>query len=195
MPSALRCLTFFACAAALFAQAQTPRQPAGDQSHTGLETEWDIAPVLQAIGAHALRLLPALDRVDARSWVDQGASETYAEQLQASKDQAKALAEDAKSLAKSPERLSASLELLFRMQGLETMLASVEEGVRKYQSPKDAQSLAGLQAQNGVNRDRFQRYLVNLAGEREQELQVMDKEAQRCRALLTAPAAKPGKKK
>jgi len=50
-----------------------------------------------------------------------------------------------------------------------------------------------LSAENGANRSRLERYLVNLAADQEQQLQVMDSEAQRCRALLTAPASRPGK--
>jgi CHASE3 domain sensor protein len=140
-------------------------------------------------------LLPALNQIDARSWVDQGASETYAEQLQAAKDQTQSLADGARALAKNPERLPAALELYFRMQGIDAMLASVEEGMRKYQNPASAQALASLQAETGANRDRLQRYVVSLAAEREQELHVMDQEAQRCRGTLTAPPSKSGKKK
>lgn len=164
----------------------------------GLLTPWEIAPVLQEIGAHAARLLPALDKVDAKAWAAKGASETYAEQLQSSKDQARALADGARALARSPEKLSSSLELFFRMQGLDAMLASLQEGLRKYQGPAEAQQLAELAAENGVNRDRFQSYIINLAAEREQEMQVMDREAQRCRGIIAAPAAPPrvpGRKK
>jgi hypothetical protein len=78
------------------------------------------------------------------------------------------------------------------------MLLSLQEGIRKYQRPADAQTLAALQAQNSANRERFQRYVVNLASAREQELKVMDQEAQRCRGLVTAPSAvssKPVRKK
>jgi hypothetical protein len=127
--------------------------------------------------------------------VDQGASETYAEQLKAAKDQTQALADGAKALAKNPERLSVALALYFRMQSIDAMLASVEEGMRIYQTAASAQALASLQAEAGANRDRLQRYIVNLAAEREQELRVMDEEAQRCRGALTAPASKSGKKK
>ena len=81
------------------------------------------------------------------------------------------------------------------MQSIDAMLGSVEEGMRKYQSPASAQALASLQAEAGANRDRLQRYIVNLAAEREKELRVMDEEAQRCRAAQTAPAPKTGKKK
>jgi hypothetical protein len=191
MALGLRRLTLIACAVALC--AQTPQPPAARQQPAGLETDWDIAGALQEIGAHAGRLLPALNRIDARSWVDQGASETYAEQLQGAKDQTQAVADGAKTLAKDPERLPVALELYFRMQSIDSMLASVEEGMRRYQTVASAQGLASLQAESGVNRDRLQRYIVNLAAEREKELRVMDEEAQRCRAALTAP--KSGKKK
>ena len=188
---------FFLCAAALYGQTQpgqggaTP--PAAPE---GLETAWEIAPVLQEMSAHAGRLLGELDRVDARSWVNQGASETYVEQLQSAKEQAKALADGAKALSSNPERLSAGLVVFFRVQSLETIIGSLVEGLRHYQNTGEAQTLAALSAENGANRDRFQRYLVNLAADEEQRVEVMDKEAQRCRSLVAAPApTRTGKKK
>ena len=189
MYRALRGLTLWACAAVLYGQAQ-PAQ----QQPAGLEPDWDIGAILQEMGAHAGRLLPLLDRIDVQAWLPKGASDTYAAQLQSSKDQAKAFADGARDLARNPEKLSASLELLFRIQGLETMLGSLEEGTRKYQDPAVAQALASLEAENGANRDRFQNYIVNLAAERERQFDVMDREAQRCRGILTTqPAA--GRKK
>jgi hypothetical protein len=189
----LRGLILWACAAALYGQTQPAhQQPAG------LEPDWDISVILQEMSTHAGRLLPVLDQIDVKAWVEKGASDTYAAQLQSSKDQAKAFADGARDLARNPEKLSASLELLFRVQGLETMLGSLEEGIRKYQDPAVAQKLASLEAENGANRDRFQKYIVNLAAEREQQFLVMDREAQRCRGILTTqPAASPnsGRKK
>jgi hypothetical protein len=193
-----------ACAAALltallaFAQQPQAAPPSSTPGPAGLETDWDIAAVLQEIGRHADRLLPALDRIDARAWVDQGASETYAEQLQMCKDQTRTMAEAARDLAHNPEQLGPSIDLFIRVQSLDVMLLSLQEGIRKYQTAADAQALAALEAQNSANRERFQRYIVNLANTREQELKVMDKEAQRCRGLVTAPpatASKPVKKK
>ena len=209
MSNGLRRVTLIACAAGLGAQTpparvaqsvpqaapQPPQQPAQHPQPADLETDWEIGAALQEIGDHATRLLPALNQIEARSWVDQGASETYAQQLQAAKDQTQSLADGAKALAKNPERLPLALELYFRMQSIDAMLASVEEGMRKYQNPASAQALASLQAEAGANRDRLQRYIVSLAAEREQELHVMDQEAQRCRGTLTAPASKSGKKK
>ena len=139
MSCALRGLAVFICAAALYAQA-----PSAAKQPAGLETDWEIAPVLQEISAHATRLLPVLDKVDARAWVARGASDTYVAQLQSSKEQAKAVAGEAKALAANPERLSASLEVLFRIQGLENMLGSLGEAIRKYQGAADAQTLASM---------------------------------------------------
>jgi len=183
-------LLILLCAAATHAQA-----PSANKSRTGLEADWDIAAVLNEIGAHASRLVLFLDKFDSQAWVAKGASETYGEQLQSCRDQAKALVAGAKALAANPERLSASLEVNFRIHGLETMLASVEEAIRRYQSPANAQALIVLQAENDPNRDRLQRYIVNLASEREQDLIVMDREAQRCRGVLTQAPPRPVRKK
>jgi len=67
------------------------------------------------------------------------------------------------ALAHNPEKLSAGLDVLFRIQALETMIGSLEQGMRKYQTPADAAALAALSAENGANRSRLERYLVNLA--------------------------------
>ena len=168
------------CGAALLcAQA-----PAPNPQTSGLQPDWDMGAILQEIGAHATRLLPALDRIDAKAWVEKGASETYAAQLQSSKDQARALADGARALARNPEKLSACLELYFRIQGLDQMIGSLVEGARKYQDAATADKLASLSAENGTNRGRLQTYIVNLATEREQACAVMDREAQRCRGIL-----------
>jgi hypothetical protein len=198
---ALRALVFF-CAATLYGQTQpgavsTPApQPSASQPPAGLETDWEMAPVLEEISAHAGRLLPQLDRVDVRSWINKGASETYLEQLESSKQQARALADGAKDLAHNPEKLSAGLVVLFRVQALEAMLGSLVDGLRRYQNADEAARLASLSAENGANRNRFQHYLVDLAADQEQRLEVMDKEAQRCRGLLAAPVPpRAGKKR
>ena len=183
---------------ALFAQSPVNQPAAPPQTSAGLETTWDIAPVLLAISDHSSKVASALDRIDPNVWVDKGASPTYAEQLQSCKEQVKAVGETSKALARNPEQLAASLELLIRIQGLDVMYASVEEAIRKYQGAAEAQDLAALIASGTANREKFQQYLVSLAADREHALQVMDKEAQRCRSLLAMPSAaapKTGKKK
>lgn len=191
MNRAVRGLVLFACAGVFSARTQSP---ATTQQPAGLESEWEIATVLQGISAHAARVLPLLDRADARQWSAKGAPDAYAAQLQSAKDQAQALVGEAKAAAANPEKLSAELRILFREQGLETLLVSVAEATRKYQDAAAAQELVALAAESGANRDRLEQYVVNLAGEREKEYQVMDQEAQRCRAQVLGPATSVKKK-
>jgi hypothetical protein len=157
-----------------------------------------MAVVLQEIGAHAGRLLPLLNQIDATAWVAKGASDTYVEQLESSRQQTRALADESTALSRNPEKLSGALQLFFRMEGLETMLNSLQEGAKKYQGREVAQSLAALFAEGGANRERLRGYIVNLAAQRELQFEVMDREAQRCRATLMAPPPRPktsGRKK
>lgn len=175
-----RGLALLISAGALSAQA-----PADPPRVAGFETSWAIAPVFAEISGHAERLAAALDKIDGKVWVRKGASETYAVQLESSRQQARALAAEAKALAANPDKLPAALVVLFRMQGLDAMLPSLEEAMRKYQSPADAVALVSLAVESGISRERVQHYIVNLASEREEDMRVMDKEAQRCRALVT----------
>jgi hypothetical protein len=189
MRSIARTLGVLIFAAALQAQPQGG-QPAG------VQTQWDIGVALTEIGLHAGRLIPALDAVKAKEWVRKGAPDAYVAQLESSREQARAIETTSKALARNPEKLADSLELLLRLVGLDDMLASLEDGMRRYQGEADAQTLRSVAAENGVNRDRFTQYLVTLASDRERQLEVMDQEAQRCRSmLLSQPSGGPGRKK
>jgi hypothetical protein len=185
-------LTVLLLAIAASAGAQSTETPAG------LEPSWDIAVVLEEIGANAERLLTMLDRLDTPSWVLKGASETFTAQLESSKQQMRAVAGETAALARNPDKLSAALQLFFRMQGLETMIHSLEGGAQKYQSSQVAQALASMYGEGGANRERLRGYIVSLAAQRERQFEVMDREAQRCRGTLVAPAPPPktpGRKK
>jgi hypothetical protein len=171
---------------------------AQSQVSVGLPPDWDAGVIIGEMGNHASRLLPTLNKIDAKAWVARGASETYAAQLQSAKDQAAAIAAGARMLSRNPEKLSACLEFFFRIQGLEQIIGSLDVAVRRYQNPELADELEAQSAENGTNRNRFQTYIVMLASEREQECAVMDKEAQRCRSIVaTQPPASSsaGKKK
>ena len=97
---------------------------------------------------------------------------------------------EAAALTRTPEKLSAGLQLFFRVQGLETMLTSIEDAARRYQNPQVAQTLAATFAESGANRERFRSYLINLAADRERQFEIMDQEAQRCRGMLMSPPPK-----
>jgi hypothetical protein len=48
--------------------------------------------------------------------------------------------------------------------------------------------LIGVAAENSANRDKLRQYITDLAATKEQEFEVADREAQRCRGTLNKPA-------
>ena len=94
MACALRGLILISCAAALFAQA-----PPTSKGPAGLESDWEIAAVMRQIGDNAGKMLPLLDQLDVKSWVEKGASDTYVAQVESSKEQARA------AVAGAPDRV------------------------------------------------------------------------------------------
>jgi hypothetical protein len=155
-----------------------------------------MAPVFQELAAHAGRLLPLIEGANAAAWVRSGgASDTYIAQRQSTIEQARALDTEAKALAATPEKLSLGLQILIRLQAVDAMVQSLADAVRRYQTAREAQELVRVAAESGRARDRIQHYLVNLAAQREREFEVMDREAQRCRGIVTQAPPKSTRKK
>jgi hypothetical protein len=88
-------------------------------------------------------------------------------------------------LAQHPAKLSDCLSALFRIQSMEMELISLDPGLRKYQNPALADLISSILAEGNRNRDRVRQYVVDLAGHKEQQFDVADKEAQRCRESIT----------
>jgi hypothetical protein len=171
-------------------------QAASSQT-AGVATPWDTAPMVAALSAQAARLKPILDQLTPKEWVAKGAPEAYVAQWKGAEDELGFLADSAKALEKQPERLPLALDTYFRLQSLELRLNSLVEGVRNYQNPAVGDLLLGVAAENSANRDKLRQYITDLAATKEQEFEVADKEAQRCRATLTkqTPAKPPAAKK
>jgi hypothetical protein len=174
--------------------AQSPaQQPVTLAEASGPAADWNISVVLREIAAQSTRLGTTLDEIHPERW--EGAPETYAQQFESARVQAKALASEATALAGHPEQLSEALKVYFRMQSLQLLTGSLVEVLRKYQNPSLAQLVASMIAEGSVNRDRFQKYMVDLAAAREKEFAVMDHEAQRCRGILAGQPSSPATRK
>jgi hypothetical protein len=147
--------------------------------------------MIEALSQQASHLKPIIDQVQPAEWQSKGASETYVAQWNTAQAQLKYLISAADAFARQPERLPLGLEAYFRMQAMESSLGSLIEGVRKYQNPALASIMQSVIAENSTNRDRLRQYLQDLATQKEQEFEVADHEAQRCRAaMLQQPAPK-----
>lgn len=153
-------------------------------SSGGVTSEWDIRKLLDSLDLQAQHLKPIIAQVKPDTWVAKGAPEAYIAQWNTAQAELKYLLASSEALSKQPERLTLALDTYFRMQAMETTLSSVTEGLRKYQNPALADLMQSVVAENSSNADKLRQYVQDLAQQKEQEFQVVDREAQRCRAAL-----------
>jgi hypothetical protein len=154
-------------------------------SSAGIAAEWDIRKNTAELAAQVKRIPEVLDQAKPKDWVAKGAPDAYVRQLESAKNELQYVIASTDKLVRDPERLTTALDVLFRLQSMETLLNSLRDGIRKYQNPRVADLLNGVLTDNSNNRAKLQQHVMDLAATREDELAVMDKEAQRCRSELT----------
>src|SRR5579864_2926063 len=176
----LTCLLFVSAVA----NAQSP--PAG-----GVASEWDVRKLLDSLDLQAQHVKPIIDQVKPEAWISKGAPKAYVTQWTTAQAELKYLLSSSEALSKQPERLTLALETYFRMQALTATLGSVTEGIRKYQNPALADLMQSVVSENSTNADNLRQYVQDLATQKEQEFQIADREAQRCRETLVKQPAPP----
>jgi hypothetical protein len=180
--------------AALFAgngaSAQSNTPPSA-----GLESQWDVQKLLESITAGARRLKPLVDRADPEKWNYSDANQSYVAQWNTAENEIEYLIGAAQNFSKQPEKLSLALETWFRLDALENTISSLADGVQNHSTPALADQIRSTLAENSASRERLRQYLLNLANQKEQEYQIMDKEAQRCRAMLTRQPSSADRRK
>jgi hypothetical protein len=179
-------------------QASAPARAAGSApppaTDAGVASEWDARKMIDALSTQEQHLKPLMDQIQPAGWVSKGASQTYIAQWSTAQTQLKYLIASSEAFARQPERMPLGLDTYFRMESVESSLGSLTEGVRKYQNPALASIMQSVIGENSTNRDRLRQYLEDLSKQKEEEFQVADREAQRCRAaLLSQPASKTKK--
>lgn len=153
--------------------------------NAGVSPEWDIRQDMTALAGQIRQLQPMVEMIKPETWISQGAPSAYVKQMASLQTGMQYLLGSAEKLAKEPERLTSALDAYFRMQYVETLIDSLREGVRKYQSPDLAEILNGLMTASSNSKEKLRAHIVDLASLREQEMSVMDQEAQRCRGMLS----------
>ena len=159
----------------------------------GLAPEWEVRKMVSALATESQRVKPLLEEVKAREWVAKGAPQAYVKQWETARTEVQYMATSTENLSREPERLTFALDALFRLQSLESILNSLGEGIRKYQNPALADLIRGVFSENSSNREKLRQYVLDLAGAKEQELQVVNQEAQRCRVTISRQPAEPPK--
>ena len=158
---------------------------------SGIIGSWDAATQVKSLAERAKGLDPVLAEVEPEEWIQKGAPEAYVRQLQSTQLEMRNLVAAADRFAKRPEQLSAAMDTYFLMQSMEQLAGSLSQGVRKYQSNELADQLTEALASNALDRDQLKSYIIDLAKMREQEFQVANEEAQRCRAMISRQSEPP----
>lgn len=159
---------------------------------TALFAQQPVA-LMNSISQHAARLGPMLQQVRAKDWVAKGASDTYATQLASAQQQIDAVQATMGALAQHPDHMQDCMKALFQVQAFHRLLDSLMGGLRKYQNPALADLIQSVAAEDQSDLDKLQQYILLLVSEKEQEYKVIDNEAQRCRALLSAQPTAPAR--
>ncbi|HWE53069.1 MAG TPA: hypothetical protein VG273_24975 [Bryobacteraceae bacterium] len=179
---------FFAILLTSFtALAQTPAAP--ESAATGQQ----ILDIFNGMSRHAARVEPMLRQLKPAEWVAKGAPDAYVAQLNSALIEVEGIQTDMSALIQHPDRMSDAMKALFRVEAAHRLLGSLMGGVRRYQNPALAELIESVDAEDHGDVERLQQYLLELAGAKEQQFEVVDREAQRCRGMLLRQLAEPSR--
>jgi hypothetical protein len=148
-------------------------------------TDYDAAQLFNTVADQTAKLAPMIEQINTPAWIAKGAAPTYSQLRDGALAQNKAIVKAMHELGQHPAKLSECMTALFRIQSMEMELISLDPGLRKYQNPALADLISSILAEGHRNRDRFREYVVDLTSHKEEQFDVADKEAQRCRESIS----------
>jgi hypothetical protein len=148
-------------------------------------TEYDAAQLFNTVADQTQKLAPMIEQINTAEWIAKGAAPTYGQLRDGALAQNKAIVQGMRELVQHPAKLSECMTQLFRIQSMEMELISLDPGLRKYQNAALADLISSILAEGHRNRDRFRQYVVDLTSHKEEQFEVADKEAQRCRESIS----------
>ena len=179
--ASVQCLLISILAAqASYGQAAAP-EPAS------VAAEWDVRAHLSDLVKDVASFESLLRRVDVEHWIGRGAPDVYRRQLMSAQEAFPHLVAATEKLSRQPELLSAAIEVMFQLERFELLVGSLRDGVRKWQSQDFANTITDALAANTTHRERLRQHVRDVALIREQEYQIANQEAQRCRGMLMTP--------
>jgi|GEM_PF-293376 len=164
-------------------------RPAFTQT-AGLAPEWEVRKQVDALAAALERVKPVLEQARPQDWISQGAPKAYLAQAKTIQTELGYLERSLQILSDRPDRLTAALDAYFRLDRLQALLGSLEDGIRRYQNPALADLLQSVFGETAHHHQSLRQYLLELAENKEHELEVATQEAQRCRDWLIRQAPK-----
>lgn len=156
-------------------------------------TDPQILDIFNGMSRHAARIEPMLRQLKPADWVAKGAPDAYVAQLNSALIEVQGIQSDMSSMIQHPDRMTDAMKALFRVEAAHQLLGSLMGGLRRYQNPALADLIESVAAEDHSDIERFQQYLLDLAGVKEQQFEVVDREAQRCRGMLSRQPVEPSR--
>ena len=164
-----------------------PASVVAAQAPPGAAPDWDQRPRIEKLGRDVALLKPIFDRIQPESWTVEGGSEAYQKQHKACLDGLSGVQNAIARWSAQPDRLSLMLETLIRIESLDQQAISLSQGVRHYQNPAVADLLDSILGSFSGGLEWLRAQSLEMAEQREKELDVAQKEAQRCRTQILQP--------
>jgi hypothetical protein len=175
---------------ALSAQTVGPPGPVSTNQQT---TDQQILDIYTGMSRHAARIEPMLRQLKPTDWVAKGAPDAYVGQWNSALIEIEGIQSDMSALIQHPDHMTDAMKALFRVEASHQILGSLMAGLRRYQNPALADLIESVAAEDHSDIERLQQYLLDLAGTKEQQFEVVDREAQRCRGILSRQPAEPSR--
>jgi hypothetical protein len=155
----------------------------------GVVPDWDVKVRAEKLSEDIARLKPVLDQLQPATWAAQDAPAGYEKQRQFCLSEIGNIQTATKTLQAQPEKLSSALDVYFRTEAMLEQVRSLSAGVRKYQNPAVADLIDGIAGNTAADRALLRQQIQDMAVLREKEMDVAQREAQRCRVDLARPGA------
>lgn len=150
----------------------------------GMMPRWEVISLAQQIDLETRVIEKLLTQVRPAEWIERGAPEIYVEEIEKLKGEVSNLSLSARALERDPEKLSSAIDTFLWSDRVGSMVASIAAGVRKYQNAAVAELLEAVRNRMTGPEAQLKEYMRQLAVERENELDIANSEAQRCRERL-----------
>ena len=152
----------------------------------GMLPSWEVVEIAQTIEGATGDVKRVLESVDLAQW--KSGAEVYSQQIVSLESELENLTLSAQALGRRPEKLSVVVDTFLWLDRSSSMIGSLSQGVRRYQSAALADLLDSAQGESLGAIHQLKGYMRQLAVAAESEMAIANDEAQRCRAqLMRAP--------
>jgi hypothetical protein len=184
-------VSIFACALVLVipSAAQVPGGAGNAQAVAGdLPGAWEVRETAAALLKAMNGISAVLSDYRPTSW--NGAPAAFAQQRESALAEAGYAERAAAELSDRPGSLAKAFELYMRIELVAKLTPGLATAARTYQNTAIADRTEAVLDQMAPSATRLRNYLMELAGAKERELELLDAEAQRCRleAIRSKPA-------